>query len=243
MRRMTAITILPAAALALAACGTSTGDTTTPEPAASLATTTEGATASADDTATTATTAPSDDVEAGDELFGTAADVGGPYGELRDGVWGVGAAGEVEFTVTGSDSLELLGVEANAGWEITQQDVDSDSIDVDFRRGQVTYEFQVEMDEGILEIEIDQDIDRATSGDFAVGAAAMVPLTFDGARVTLGEVRLASGWTETGRDLDDDVEIDFRRDGTGFFELWEINADGDDPDVEIDYEIEGRFSS
>ena len=248
MRRITAIAVLPTAALVLAACGASDDTTTEPEPAATL-TTAESPTT---DTTTDATSEPtdtgSDDDAAAlaeDVLFGTPADVGGPYGELRDGVWAVGVAGEVEFRVTGTDSLELVDVRAEDGWEVTEEEVDEDSIDVDFLQGPVEYELQVEIEDGILEIEIDQDITETRSGTFAVGEAATVGITAEVGALTLGDVTLADGWSEVEREVDnDDIELDFQRAGDGFTELWELNADrgSDTLDVEVDYEIEGRFA-
>lgn len=251
MRRIAALALIPTTGLVLAGCGGSAPTTADTGPNPSLTettqeadggTATDGGTETATDTATTdATSATGTD---DDGLLGTPADVGGPYGELRDGVWAIGPAGEVEFRVTGPDSLELINVQANDGWDITEQEVDSDSIEVDFRRGPVSFDFEVEMDDGVLEIEIDQDIDPAQGSTFAVGEAAMVPVSVDGGRLVLGDVNIMDGWNETSREVDsDDIELDFRRDGSGFFELWEFNADLDDGqlEIEIDYEIEGRF--
>lgn len=249
MRNLTAIAILPAAALTLAACGSSERTVTDVGPAATLATT-ETTSPQASDAATDAATGtrtqgPADGAGGFERaLFGTPADVGGPYGALRDGIWAVGPAGEVEFRVTGPDTVELVDVRANDGWEVTEQESDSDSLDVDFRQGQVVFELQVEIDGGVLEIEIDQDIDPAEGGSFALGEAGTAQVTVADGRVVLGEVTLSDGWTEIKREAgDDDAELDLRREGDGFFELWELQADLDDGrlDIEVDYEIEGRF--
>lgn len=251
MRRIAALTLVPTTALVLAACGGSDSTTADTGPNPTLTATsqeTDGTDEATTDTATTdaaTTDAATSSGADNDGLLGTPADVGGPYGELRDGVWAIGPAGEVEFRVTGADSLELINVQANDGWDITEQDVDSDSIEVDFRRGPVSFDFQVEMDDGVLEIEIDQDINPAQPGTFAVGEAATAPVSVDGSRLVLGDLSIMDGWNETSRDIDgDDLELDFRRDGSGFFELWEINADLDDGqlEIEVDYEIEGRFT-
>lgn len=244
MRRITALALIPSTALLLAACGDSADPATGTGANATL--TSSGATTGSDPSSTPATSgAPSADGTGEGALLGTPADVGGPYGELHDGVWAVGPAGEVEFRVTGPQSLELVGAQANDGWTITEQETEADKVKVDFRSGPVKFHFEVEMDDGILELEIDQDIDPADPGTFDVGEAATVGVSADGSRLTLGEVALADGWTESSRDVDDDdIQLDFRRDGTGFFELWELNADIDDGrlQVEVDYEIEGRFA-
>jgi hypothetical protein len=249
MRRITAIALLPAAALALSACGgSSQGATTTSDPAATLSATpsrTDGSGSTADDSTTGSTDDSTAGVEMGDEMFGTPADVGGPYGELRDGPWAVGVAGEVDFRVTGPNSLELVGVGVNEGWQVREQEVESDKIDIEYQRGPVEYRFEVEIDDSLLELEIDQDIDRTSSGTFAVGEAATVGITADTGSLTLGDVALADGWDETSREVDnDDIELDFRRQSDGFFELWELNADRGrgSLDVEVHYEIEGRFA-
>ncbi|MGA8048149.1 MAG: hypothetical protein WCA30_17980 [Dermatophilaceae bacterium] len=248
MRRITAIALLPAAALSLAACGgSSQGVTATTDPAATLSPSSGGGTdgSGSGDGTGGATATSSAAVEMGDEMFGTAADVGGPYGELRDGPWGVGVAGEVDFRVTGPNSLELVNIGVTEGWQLREQEVESDKIDIEYHRGPVEYRFEVEIDDGLLELEIDQDIDRTSSGTFAVGEAATVDITAEVGALTLGDVMLADGWGETSREVDnDDIELDFRRQTDGFFELWELNADRgrDSLDVEVHYEIEGRFT-
>lgn len=247
MHRITTVAMLPAAALALAACSGSDSPTTDAGPAATL-TTAGGDDTRTDDSGSEDST-PDDSAVSGeaedDALRGTPADLGGPYGELRDGVWAVGPAGSVEFRVTGSDTLELVGAEANEGWQLGEREIESDEIDTDFRRGPVDFTFEAEIDEGVLEIEIDQDIDPAEGGTFAVGEAATVQVTVDNGRLVLGDVSLNDGWTEVKRETDDDeVELDARRDGDGFFEQWELQADLDDGalTIEVDYEIEGRFA-
>lgn len=180
-----------------------------------------------------------------DALLGTRADVGGPYGQPRDGVWAVGPAGQVEFRVTGSHTLELVEIRPTDGWVISDQEVSSDEIDVDLRRGPVTYEIQIEIEAGILEIEIHQDIAPAQGGTFHVGEAATVAITVDGGTLVLGEVVVNEGWSEIERDVDaDEIELDFQRLVDGVIELWEINAELDDGqlEIEVDYEIEGTFS-
>ena len=262
MRRAGALVATPILALGLTACGLADrehegvaltapevadahdGEDTEesesePEPATAIETETG--------TDTEAEVEPDEQSQQGDidALFGTRADVGGPYGQPRDGVWAVGPAGQVEFRITGSHTLELVDIRPTDGWAISDQEVSSDEIDVDLRRGPVTYEIQIEIEAGVLEIEIDQDIDPAQGGTFHVGEAATVTITVDGGTLVLGEVVVNEGWSEIDRDIDmDEIELDFRRLVGGVMELWEINAELDDGqlEIEIDYELEGTFS-
>ena len=78
-----------------------------------------------------------------------------------------------------------------------------------------------------------------------MGESATVDITAEVGALTLGDVAVSDGWSETSREVDnDDIELDFRRQSDGFFELWELNADRgrDTLDVEVHYEIEGRFA-
>lgn len=188
---------------------------------------------------------PARDRVAPDALLGTQPGVGGPYGELRDGTWGVGPAGEVEFAVTGPGSLVLSGVRPADGWVVTEQDASQDEFDVDLSRGPVTFEVQVEMDEGVLDIQIAQDIDPAQPGTFFVGEAATVTVAVQGQSLLLGAVLVDDGWVETDRDVDDDdIELHFQRAGDGAFEVWTFTAELDDGalEVHIDYEISGAYA-
>ena len=180
-----------------------------------------------------------------DALFGTPPGAGGPYGASRDGVWEVGVAGEVEFSVTGPGSLSLAGVRPSTGWALTGQEVSSDGFDVDLRRGPVSFEVQVELEAGVLEISVDQDIGPAQPGTFFVGEAATVTVAVQGGALVLGAVLIDDGWVLIDRDVDgDEIELDLQRAGADAVELWEFTADLDDGvlEVSIDYEISGPYA-
>lgn len=180
-----------------------------------------------------------------DALFGTRPDAGGPDGTLRDGVWGIGPAGEIEFSVTGPDSLLVEGIRPADGWVVVEQEVSDAELDLRLRRGPVTFQAQAEIDEGTLEVRIDQDIAPARPGTFFVGEAATVTVAVQGGSLVLGAVLVADGWVETDRDVDsDDIELDFQRAGAGVVELWEFTADLDDGvlEVRIDHEISGPYA-
>ncbi|MGJ7442054.1 hypothetical protein [Aquipuribacter sp. MA13-6] len=160
-------------------------------------------------------------------------------GELRDGVWQVGDAGEVEFAVV-DGALELVDVRPAEGWQVTDQQAAPDEIEVDLRQGAVEYEVEIEIEAGLLEIEIDQDVDPAEPGTYRVGDAALVELDVVDGALVLGGVTVSDGWTETDRsESPDEVELDLQRGA----ETWELDVDLDDGvmEVEIDYEIEGPF--
>lgn len=218
--RRTALVLIPAV-LVLAACG---------EPSAPSVT---GPNASLTDAAA---------IE--EALSGTPAEVGGPYGELRDGVWEIGAAGEVEFRVAGDD-LELVEARVNDGWTITEQKDGSNQIEVDYRSGPVSYDFEVELRRGVMKLQIDQKIEPAEPGSFAIGEAGTAPVSVADGRLVLGDVSLAEGWAEAARDGDkDDFQLDLRRDGADLVELWKLKGDlkRDKLEIEVDYEIEGRLA-
>lgn len=256
--RRAALAAISVTALALSACQSDSEPDAGPPDAPTMDTAPDGDRTSestqepeSDATESQPTTEPSppddqaDTGEQEDATRGTHADIGGPYGSLRDGVWTVGPAGEVEFAVT-DGALELIDVRPFDGWDVTDQDIGPDEIEIDFRQGPVEYEIEIELQNGVLEIEIDQDIDPAEPGTFAIGEAATAEVFVEDGVLVLGEVVLNDGWTETDRDVSsDDIELDFRRDGDGFFETWELNADLDDGEleIEIDYEIEGVFTT
>lgn len=218
--RRTALVLIPAV-LALASCG---------EPSAPSVT---GPNASLTDAA---------GIE--EALAGTPAETGGPYSELRDGVWEIGAAGEVEFRVAGDD-LELVEARANDGWTITEQQDGSNKIEVDYRSGPVSYDFEVELRRGVMKLQIDQKIEPAEPGTFAIGEAGTAPVSIADGQLVLGDLSLEDGWTEAARDVNkNDFQVDLRRDGADLVELWKLKGDlkRNKLEIEVDYEIEGRFS-
>lgn len=75
----------------------------------------------------------------------------------RDGVYEVGNAGEVEFTNEGG-RLTLVDARANEGWNVVIDEEDADEIEVDFTRENVRWDFDAEIDDGRLDVDIQQDI-------------------------------------------------------------------------------------
>ncbi len=73
------------------------------------------------------------------------------------GTYQLGDAGEVEFQFDGS-ALTLVDVRTQEGWNAVVDEEASDEIEVDFMFGNVEWEFEAEVDDGELEVEIDQKI-------------------------------------------------------------------------------------
>lgn len=73
-------------------------------------------------------------------------------------VYEVGPAGEVEISVE-SDSLTLVEARPNEGWSIDEIEEEDDEIEVDFVRGNEEWEFEAELENGQVDIEIDSDTD------------------------------------------------------------------------------------
>lgn len=160
-------------------------------------------------------------------------------GVLTDGLWQIGDAGTVEFSVS-DGALQLIEAVPNDGWSMSVDVEAPDEIEVDFRQGPMEYEVEIEYENGILEIEIDLDIDPADPGTFEIGPAGIAELAVDGEAVILVNFSATEGWAIVEQDTDDgEVEIELRRDNV----VWELDADIDDGvlEVEIDFEIEGAF--
>jgi hypothetical protein len=65
----------------------------------------------------------------------------------RDGVYAVGDGGEVEFAREGN-SLRLVEARPNPGWEPIVTDRGPEDISVEFRKGNVEWQFDAEIEDG-----------------------------------------------------------------------------------------------
>lgn len=162
-------------------------------------------------------------------------------GVLTDGSWAVGDAGTVEFTV-GESGLELVDAVAADGWSLSVDEESPEEIEVDFLLDEREYEMEIQYGGGILEIEVDLDIDPADPGTFEVGPGATAELAVEDGSVTLADLAVEDGWDVVEQDTaDGEVEVEVRRDDV----VWELAADVDDGrlEVEIDFEVEGPFAA
>jgi hypothetical protein len=155
----------------------------------------------------------------------------------EDGVYEVGEAGEVEFEHNG-DQLVLIEVRPGDGWEHTVDESRHDNeIEVDLRRDGDEAEFEAEIDDGRLEVDIkiEQYIDWSgappeTNTDdstdvtdnttdeaaetYEVRDAGEVLLRIDGDRLVLVEVRPNDGWDfQIKEESRHEIEIEFRSNG------------------------------
>lgn len=79
--------------------------------------------------------------------------------QAEGGTYQVGDAGEVSFTVDDS-TVTLVNVRTNNGWTVTKQDDSTDDIEIDFTNTGTgaSAEFEAEIDDGAVELEIDQKL-------------------------------------------------------------------------------------
>lgn len=178
-------------------------------------------------------TEPTDGADAGSDDPG----VGVAVDEVRDGQWQVGDAGEVNFTADGG-SLSLGDVKAADGWEQRVSDDKPDEIEVHFVRGDEKWKFEVELENGTMQISKQLTIMNASSGSYSVGNIATLDFRADGDALTVENVKTNEGWPVEKTDEDSDsVEVSFKMpDGAGSAEF-EAERDGGVVTVEISQKL------
>lgn len=72
------------------------------------------------------------------------------------GTYAIGDAGEFTFDVV-DGQLELTDLTVSDGWEITEQDVESDEIEIELRNGAMRWDADVDLN-GSAEIELDYEV-------------------------------------------------------------------------------------
>jgi HSP20 family molecular chaperone IbpA len=142
-------------------------------------------------------------------------------------------AGDVEIEREG-DRLTLVEARPNEGWDIEDEyvvydevevaeDGDSDEDDVDesdeagievtFTQGDREIEFEAEIIDGRLSIEIEETLRGVEPGSFQVGEAGDVEVRLDGDQLTLVGVIANEGWDFEAEHEDDDagdeIEVTF----------------------------------
>jgi hypothetical protein len=156
------------------------------------------------------------------------------------GTWPVGDAGTVTFAIV-DDALVLEDVTAADGWQADIDEQDPDEIEVDFRRGDTEWQIEIELKDGatILEIEIDQDIERADSGSYDIGDAGTFAFSVSDGRLVLDDLNVADGWTVAERDEEaDEIEFTLVNGPREFDVQVELEDDGS-IEIKIDYEVVG----
>lgn len=187
----------------------------------------------------TASEAPMTDAPSSGTGSGGSAD--GAVDGIRDGVWQVGEAGEVEFAAK-DGTLSLTEVRPADGWQQRVADEKADEIEVHFTKGDQEWKFEVESDSNGLQISKELTIRGGDGGDFEVGSAATLTLAVDGQKVSVGDVAPASDWQTVKQDeSSDSVELGFRNESTGGTAEFEAEADGSGVKIEITQKLRGSM--
>jgi hypothetical protein len=156
----------------------------------------------------------------------------------QPGTWPVGDAGTVTFDVV-NDDLTLEGYEPADGWDATVDEDDGDEIEVHFTQDGLRWEFEVEIDDDQLEIELRQDHVDATAGSYDLPDGGSFAFDANGV-LSLTDVTPGEGWTIVEQEEEsDEFEIDLR-DGDRTVEV-EVELDDGRIEVEIDYEVVGSL--
>ena len=79
-------------------------------------------------------------------------------GEASNNVYQVGEAGEVELALE-NGRLVLVEARPNQGWSMREVEEEDDEVELDFVRGNVTWEFEAELEDGEIQVETERDID------------------------------------------------------------------------------------
>jgi hypothetical protein len=182
---------------------------------------------------------PYDDAPDGDAPDGGEPDLVGTD-VAQAGTWPVGDAGTVSFEVV-DGSLALEDHEAADGWEATVDEESGDEIGVDFTRDQFRWEFEVDTDDGRLEVEIRQDHRDASAGSYDLPDGGSFAFEADG-RLALTDVTPGEGWEIVERDEgSDEFEVDLDS-GDRTIDV-EVELDDGNIEVQIDYEVVGPLPS
>lgn len=208
------------------------------------------------DDAATSSAPPADDDADADADTGAAAggdaDDGDPAADLVDttaavpGTWPVGDAGTVTFDVR-DGGLVLLDVVAADGWDHAVEEEDADELEVDFRRGDEAWDFEVEVssgagsdatDDGRLEIDVYYDRRDADPGAYDLPDGGSFVFAADAGVLTLSGVEAPDGWQVTDREEDGD-EFSFTLTSGDRRVQVEVELDDGRIEVEIDYRVTG----
>lgn len=118
--------------------------------------------------------------------------------EIRDGVWDVGDAGQVQFLVS-QDQLQLMSTTPASGWQKAQPPVQQpNEIEVALSQGLgTTWTFRVQLSGSQMQITKQETIAKAADGSYPVGAAGSVDFISSGSQLKLTNVAPEGGWSVT----------------------------------------------
>ena len=147
-------------------------------------------------------------------------DDAGPGDTGADNVFMAGEAGDVELAIDG-DRLILVDVRPSDGWTHRVDEDDDDEIEIDFRDNGREVDFEAELDDGRLKIDVCDIVIDAAGDVYSVGEAGEVEVRRvrdddddddDDIDLELVEVRVNDGWSyEVEHDDDDEIEVVFNR--------------------------------
>jgi hypothetical protein len=95
---------------------------------------------------------PEDDGADDNGVQNDSAGAGGASGN----VYQVGDAGEVELAVD-NGRLVLIEARPNQGWNVREVEEENDEVELDFVQGNVTWEFEAELENGEIQVETERD--------------------------------------------------------------------------------------
>ncbi|MGN6752771.1 MAG: hypothetical protein ACTHJJ_09475 [Intrasporangium sp.] len=118
--------------------------------------------------------------------------------EIRDGIWDVGDAGQVNFVVS-QGQLMLQSSTPASGWQKPQPPVEQpNQIAVDFSEPLgTTWSFRVQLSGSTMQITKQETIAKAADGSYPVGAAGAVAFISSGSQLKLMNVAPEGGWSVT----------------------------------------------
>ena len=166
---------------------------------------------------------------------------GGGVVVMRDGVWEVGDAGEVEFRFE-NGSLALDSVRPNPGRNVEVAEEAPDEIEVGFARDNAEWKFEVEAEGNVLRVERQQDLDPAEAENYAVGDAGEVEVGLEDGGLVLRDARANQGWNvRVEEQTSDEIEVDFVRGNVE--RQFEAEIDDGEVDVRVDERISGPIAN
>jgi archaellum component FlaG (FlaF/FlaG flagellin family) len=163
--------------------------------------------------------------------------------EVRDGIWDVGDAGQVEFRVS-NGQLQLMAANPASGWQQPKPAVNQpNQIEVDFSQSAgTTWTFRVQVSGSTMQITKQESIARAGDGSYPVGGAGAVSLINSDTVLKLTNVAPEPGWTVSNQQTSPtSISVSFKR-GQGSADFTATKS-GSDVTVTTSQQLSGPVPS